>query len=467
MEFKPILFSLGLLSITALASPPLTELSGGGITLRVLTRSDDGVDVSGQWLRDGEIYPYSGTVSNQGNVETITGSYMIDQQDFDFTTKQAKGADIVLLETEGKVYQLKSSATSASASAPAASSAKPQPAPSAARAMKFRTAEFTDINMGNVVAYTMLVPEGWQAEGHIEWSQDQTPYPQRKIKVTGPDGSRIAWFPAMAFGYSQASPLALREAAASGLPSVIPAQSGTPRPRNLGAWLVEFLTLTNKEISQLTLVSDERDSAMEAALRKANAASGHTAPGSMEIHRITLQFLSEGVAMTEELNLTMSWNPPIVSRNMTFGNWMLFTNSSVRAPAATFARQKPLLYAAASSLRNVPQWWNQQQLLIMETTRNNHRIGMAEIAARGAQYSRLSDARHAEWKQQQRVSDSQQNDRINTINEVSDFRGSNGINVKLPIHYKHYYSDGQGNYMMSNGPAEPPGEGWSKLEPLK
>lgn len=53
--------------------------------------------------------------------------------------------------------------------------------------------------MDNVVAYTMLVPDGWQFQGHVEWSKDKTPYPQRVIKVTAVDGSWVNFSPALSF----------------------------------------------------------------------------------------------------------------------------------------------------------------------------------------------------------------------------------------------------------------------------
>ncbi|MEO7724964.1 MAG: hypothetical protein ABIU29_09835 [Chthoniobacterales bacterium] len=115
----------------------------------------------------------------------------------------------------------------------------------------------------------------------------------------------------------------------------------------------------------------------------------------------------------------------------------------------------------------MPQWFTQQQLLLMEITKQNHIIGMEEIRRRGQYYDQLSDASFAAWKKSQASSDRQQNVRINRIQEGDDFRDSNGLRVKLPIHYKNYYGDGRGNYLMTNSTLDKPDSSWTELEPMK
>ena len=33
------------------------------------------------------------------------------------------------------------------------------------------------------MSHTVLLPEGWNAEGHVEWSAAPTPYPQQKMRI--------------------------------------------------------------------------------------------------------------------------------------------------------------------------------------------------------------------------------------------------------------------------------------------
>lgn len=156
--------------------------------------------------------------------------------------------------------------------------------------------------------------------------------------------------------------------------------------------------------------------------------------------------MMNGVPFTEELHLTYSVSHIPPNQWVDTTTWMVFVDSNVRAPSARFEEMKPLLYASADSLRTVPQWFTQQQLLLTEITKQNHIIGMEEIRRRGQFYDQLSDASFTAWKKSQASTDRQQNSRINSIYEVEDFRDANGLPVKLPIHYKNYYGDGRGNY---------------------
>jgi len=332
--------------------------------------------------------------------------------------------------------------------------------------MKLRSVEFRDINMDNAVAYTMLVPEGWKSEGHIEWSNEKTPYPQRRITITAEDNSRIQFLPTMAFLYSEATKLVIDEAKSSGLPLLIPRQQGEPPPEKLGEWLISRIAKYDKQAKKLALLEDVRDIVTEEAIEKQLKALG-IATGTSEIHRIAFTFELDGVPFTQEMNLTYARNPVVETRNINMQCWMLFVNHNVRAPSAKFAEMKPLLYAASQSLRPVPKWWTQQQLILMAIAKQNHEIAMEDIKRRGRFYEKLSDDNLAAWKKTQAIGDAKHNDRINSINEVQDFRDPDGLAVKLPIHYKHYYSDGRGNYFLSNKSEVPRSGEWKSLEPLK
>ncbi len=322
----------------------------------------------------------------------------------------------------------------------------------AAPALRLRKAEFRDIHMGNVVAYTMLVPDGWKAQGHIEWSQAQTPYPQTKIDVVAPDKSKISFYPALTFSYAESPQMNMRQ--------------GIPPPTDFGAWFVSFVAQNNPNISKVELVKITRDTAAEKALAEQSRQLGQPVQGQWQINLVRFRFVMDGVPFTQETHVSFATNPPAHTSNMTMVDWMLFFNSDVRAPSAVFEALRPVLYASAHSLRSVPQWWAQQQRLIMDITRRNHEIGMAEIKRRAQAYDQLSDASLAEWKKQQAASDRQQGQRINAIYEVDDFRDTDGLTVKLPSHYAHHYADGRGGYLLTDA-AEKPGGAWTPLAPAK
>ena len=481
-------------SLALAADAPVLVLRGDGLTVRVLTISEDETRVTGQLILDGTTYPFTGRISSEGAVETVMGTFRAGADAFDFTSTQRAGEELVTLTTGGTKYRLRPVDGEGVAQPnpaprqdppnlrPPAAQAKPTPRagaprkakPAAAAApaeLRMRRVEFRDINMANVVAYTMLVPEGWEPEGHVEWSNDKTPYPQKKFTISGPDGARISFQPAMTFTYSEASAVAKQEAARLGIRSPIPDQMGTPPPEDLGAWVVDTVTQHNQQVSNVELVSDKRDEAAERAMaeqRRQLGAAANNGGQQWEVHAITIRYDMGGVPFLEEIHLSYAKLDPMPTRNMTIWNWMLFPIVAFRAPEAKFEQAKPLAYASAQSLRTVPQWFTQSQLLIMQATQRNHVIGMEEIRRRGQFYDQMSDADMAAWKKSVGPSsDAQQNDRINTIYEVDDFRDTDGTPVKLPIHYKNYYSDGKGNYVMTNSTLHEPGSDFTQIGPVK
>src|SRR5690606_31467794 len=99
--------------------------------------------------------------------------------------------------------------------------------------------EFPDINMGGVPAYAMLIPRGWRVDqGLIQWSDN---YPQRRIRVLGPDSEKIAFLPLMSFNYMESN---------------VMAPHGTPPPERLGEWLVTYISKNNQEVSDVVLIED-------------------------------------------------------------------------------------------------------------------------------------------------------------------------------------------------------------------
>lgn len=475
-----------LIASVATAAQPLFVYEGDGLTVRVTTISEEDATVGGELVRGGKAYPFTGELSIDNGAEVVTGSYSDGTKKYPFTTTQREGDTTLILSTGGKQYRL-SERDVAEAAAPAenpdhgplgddtpAADAQPRPKPTepirdrtagdgiakpgpanGAEAknlppqMKFSLTEFRDINMGNVVAYTMLVPEGFTPEGHIEWSQDRTPYPQMKIKVVGKDRSQITFMPASTFTYSEATQLALQESAAMGMRSPIPEKQGVAPPQDLGAWVVDWVRENNKEVSNVRLVSDKRDAALEAMMTKQSRDGGNNG-STWEVHQVVFTYDLDGVPFTEELNLTYARNEPMLTRNINMWNWMLFVNSDVRAPSDKFEAMRPVMMAAVSSMRTVPKWFTQSQHVIMEITRRNHQIGMDQIRERGRYYDQLSDQNMADWKAKQKIDDARQNERINLINGTADFKGPDGNNVKLPNDYNHYYVDEQGNYIGSN-----------------
>jgi hypothetical protein len=98
-----------------------------------------------------------------------------------------------------------------------------------------------------------------------------------------------------------------------------------------------------------------------------------------------------------------------------------------------------------------------------QRTANNWEI----IKARGRQINQLSDDQYDKYKRETASSDAAQRQRIQGIYETSDYKDANGDIVNLPMHYNNVFSDGKGNYVLSNNSQDRPSSGWKAIRPMK
>jgi hypothetical protein len=108
-----------------------------------------------------------------------------------------------------------------------------------------------------------------------------------------------------------------------------------------------------------------------------------------------------------------------------------------------------------------------------EIIAQRHRDNMEAIRRRGQMYDQMSDAQFRLYKQKTSGStgglhsDAAQDQRIQGIYEVQDYRDRDGSLVELSIHPKHVFSDGQGNLLLTNSYNDRPGTGWEEIRPVR
>ncbi len=411
------------------AEEPLHVYSGKEMTVKVFFEDEDSGEVGGEILLAGETHPFTGVAEDDGSVE---GNLIIKGRSQPFTAT-IKG-DAVSLTTAGKTYQL-GKGRAPDAPAPEAAPAKPVPMPGA---MRLKRVELRDVTMGGVVSHRMLIPHDWNLTGHIEWSTDGTATWQFNFRATGPDQQKIARIPAMTFSHTVSK--------RGGFPP-----QGTPPPDNLGAWLVGYIRQNNREVGEVRLIEDRVDTKAGQLWREQSAAIGVDLKNiSAEIHVVTIAYQKQGVAMREEIGLNYTRYTPLDNINLHSRMWSIFTNGIIAAPEADFARLRPQLMAIAGTLEMDPRWWNQMMQLRGEFLTRKHQDAMAEIRRRGQMYDRISDEQFASWKRWNAQDNEAQRRRVQGIYEVQDYRDVDGSSVELPFHHKHVFSDGQGNYLLTN-----------------
>jgi hypothetical protein len=324
--------------------------------------------------------------------------------------------------------------------------------------LRLKLHTFRDVTMG-VVSYSVVLPEGWTSSGQTEWSGGELSYPQHNFEINSPAGGRIRFLPAITQTYTEVKPL-------PGMQPMPP--RGMPAPVDFPRWLVEIIPQTNPKVSNVMLIDSRRDQQTEERLAKQQRDAGIQDNGMRrEAHVVTIEYDEQNVRRREDLSMLYVRYAPIDNQNIHSQMWSIFTTFIISAPREHFDATKPELYTIAGSLRPTPQWWTQSQAVLVELSRMRMENRIAAVRRRGEMINQMTDDDYARYKKSIAGSDAAQHDRINTIYETEDFRDSDGAIVNLPIHYQHVFSDGKGNFVLSNNSQSKPGELWNEIQPMK
>lgn len=322
-----------------------------------------------------------------------------------------------------------------------------------AGAIRLKLHSFPDSSMGAPSAYTVILPPQWKAQGNVEWQPvGQALFPQTKFDIRSPQDGRIRFQPPSHFSYMEA-------------PGMAP--QGTPAPANFPRWLVQAISATNRKVSNVKLVSSRRDSRAEASLAAINRSVGGGNGMTNEVWLIVMDYTEAKVRKRQEAAITYTRFAPYLSQNMNSQMWSMAPSAAISAPINLFPALKAQLSRVANTVRPTPQWHVQSQNLIAEMSRQRSENNWAIIRERGRQIGQASDADYARFKKDMARGDAAQRQRINSINETDDFRDTTGSIVNLPMHYNHVFSDGKGNYVLSNNSGDRPGQQWKQIRPMK
>ncbi len=319
--------------------------------------------------------------------------------------------------------------------------------------LRLKRQSIPDVTMGIPAAYTVMLPPKWSAKGKIEWKPvGEVPFPQQMIEITSPQKGTINFEPMMTFNYMEGP----------GIPS-----QGVPPPLNFPQWLTQTIARADPKISNLKLVSSRRDAKAEAFLKRIERDTGGSRDMEREVWVIVLDYHEGGVQRRGEINVTYVRFPPYFSQNLNSQMWSISPGASISAPANQFATHRLLLLNVANTLRPTPQWHIQSQAAIAEMSRRRTANNWEIIKERGQKIGGVSDAEYAKYKKDISGGDRAQRQRINGIYETDDFKDTNGNIVNLPMHYHHVFSDGKGNYVLSNNSQDKPGGLWKPIKPIK
>jgi len=409
----------------------------------------------GHVQEDGAVYPFTGTVA--GNRAAIQLS--IEGEQVPATLTLVDGDLIAELDGERYRYQRMAVAPAPEAAPPQRAAPAPvadgrRPAPSANGPVVLERKTLTDPGVNNMPSHTILVPKGWQVKGGAWWAAPAffKVLPSQDITITAPDGTELHIAPTIAASDFRPSAEALNSGGKR--PAEGQSDNGYPvlhQPDDEAGWrrkLTQVIsqawpTATSITIDDITVIPS-----LTAILhQRLQPLIAQQQPGGFvngTVYAASIHYTNAG-ATWEQINVFGITNigfDSMVGRSL---YWTIEPNVSYRAPAGQLTAAMPLLIALANSLGHTPEWTR----MANEHARKINQAASFKPSVLADTGKSASDILFEGWKQREASSNQSQRRIIESIHEVNTYATDTG-SVQLPAGYNSVYSNGQGDYILSN-----------------
>lgn len=362
----------------------------------------------------------------------------------------------------------------------------PPPAPQpVANPASPRTVEFVKQKLGNT--HTLLVPKGWKVEGGA-WSPPPKAtawMPSQMITVTAPDGSGVRFKPNVSAmdqrinAVPRAQPGSLN---ASGLINL-------PVPENDSQWAqyVEndsirsvYQDASNIRMGTVRVVPElteklRRLYAPQAQLMASFNAADFAIRSDQKSMSIESSY-STGGKRWQQIDafnhlISIGQVASAWGGSDTHIGWDMRDAVSVRAPEGTLDTQMPVLLAIINSLRPTPEYTRHVAELHARSSKASHEATMDTIntymtisqSTYNANKS-VNDSIMEGYRTRNESQNRGQRDFVNYIHDQQDYSDpSAGGNVTLPSSYDRVFSNGRGEYVLTNDAAFEPGADWNAI----
>ncbi|MEZ4237746.1 MAG: hypothetical protein R3F59_16685 [Myxococcota bacterium] len=328
-----------------------------------------------------------------------------------------------------------------------------------ADAMVLHQQTLTDPGMGGMPSHTVLVPDGWTASGGAWWAPPAAfnVVPSQDIRVEAPDGRKLPVGPALSFTWFDPAPFL-------GMPPPKEGQAdnGTPMmrlPPSPDAWrpLVEKAVADNEpgaqdiqvtdivEVPEVTALLTPTVEQIRQQQQSMNQFGARPFVGAVALGA-SATYTREGKAWDTMLVFGVLW----LGSDMQTGRqtwWGIEPNLGFRAPKGALELSMPLLVSLATSVQPTPQWAQMKQEHIAKL----QGIAMKGARDRSAILSQTAKIRDDAFEQRMASMDATQRRIVNGIREVDDYVSPSGSSaVQLPSGYDNVYSNGQGDFLLTN-----------------
>lgn len=363
-------------------------------------------------------------------------------------------------------------------------------APSGGQATVFREHQMIDPEM-KIVASTVLVPEGWTAEGGMTRLNAQyysMPF-MVDLKFTAPDGRQAHFLPSFAFEFNAQQPGQMFAPTGDGNMTM-------PLPDSPGAWLAQMNKLQpDPKVKNFRVVSEEMIPDITQQLRQQQQQMMPSDPNDAMMEQqtgmgmrrdtqatlIKLQYTQDATDYEESVLMVWSYFFTTWQGQVSDGKWSIPLMRSCRGPVGTDYGNDPQIMTIFQSARNNPQWdaqmnqyWNELARIRNKGTQDRIAQNAAANQKLAQTYSETSDIIANGYKSRTASQDAGRTSIIDSIHEVTPYTTPGGEAVKLPSFYDNVYTDGNGRYLLNNDALYQPNTdpainnvNWDRIEPSR
>lgn len=450
--------------------------------------------LTGKVVEGPETYSFSGKhTGNQGQITVVIGGESIPallSVNGDQLTVSISGEQLIYLRQQpprrpgfggaaGRGNGQQSNPVQPGATQPAAGgttqpTTNPGPAgPQPQGALILKRHTLVDTGMRNMQSHTVVVPQGWTVEGGAWWPNSQffKILPSQDIKVTSPTGMMVHIGPSIGavdyYPSQQAMQLGSQRPAEGAVDNGYPV---IHYPGDLPAWgqwiktkgiPMSFPGASDIQVEQPVIVP-ELTALLQRNLQPIRQQQALNNQQSQAMGGGMHSFCDGSVmaALTRYSLNGKKWEHlfifgvTIVGLDSQMGRqlwWSVEPSVSYRAEAGTLESHLPMLFTIANSVQPTPQWAKMKA---------DHIAKMNQISNKGAQdrarilsnsNAEINQMIHDGWKKREGIRDRTNQKVIDTIRGVERYNDPmSNSPVELPNTYQHVYSNGTGDYIMTN-----------------
>lgn len=325
-----------------------------------------------------------------------------------------------------------------------------------------------DPGINNEVAFTMLIPAGWQTRGGIEWRHNQSNLAVVNLTVTSPDGKLVF----------QAFPVVPCVWKRGGMPFLKPGDNDLgnvvyPPITDVAQYVNEAILPYYRPGIDMKLV--DRQPLPKVAQTVSQAVAEPNMQKQVLAERVRLAYQLQGENVEEDYYVSLVFTTSQLLPGTTF--WQAHQQYAFRAPAGELDQYAPLLNTMIASVRVQPRW-QAGYLYVMQLKHQNQMQAIRNAGELSRRIARNSEEimrmNQEAFENRQRSSDRIAREISETIRGVETYHDPyQDRQVELPDTYKDVWVSETGQYILSNdvtyNPNEQPGTAvnWQRAKVVK